>query len=251
LSRDAAFCNLVQNLDFRHMQRALLLLFTLSFFFLSHAQEDEISFSEALAIHLPKYNKHADKAYRDKNIARADELFDSLVNYGLKGAVLDNFKVTNLKKKKVYLNEFKKPVYLTTYASWIIPTEGEVPALNKLAEKYGEQVDFVILFWDNYETTKKLAKKYHSNIRILYVDELQNNSPYVVKMMKHSLGLPTSFLLNSNKKILDIRRKPSHPYGIEFEKSFALNYDSLSSAISLLLVNNSSRYLTAEKNVSP
>lgn len=233
------------------MQRTLLFFFIFSFLFPSYAQEDQITFSEALAIHLPKYKKHADKAYRDRDIQRADNLFDSLVNYGLKGSRLDNFSVKDLKKRPVLLDEFKKPVYLTTYASWIIPTEGEIPALNKLAEKYGEQVDFVILFWDTHTTTRKLAKKYHEKITILYVDELQNNSPYVVKMMKHSLGLPTSFLLDRNKKILDIRRKVSHPFGIEFEKSFDLNYDSLSSAVSLLLMNDSSRYLTAEENSSP
>ncbi|NJW55207.1 redoxin domain-containing protein, partial [Salinimicrobium sp. CDJ15-91] len=129
------------------------------------------------------------------------------------------------------LDEFQKPVYLTTYASWIVPTEGEIPALNKLADKYGDQVDFVMLFWDSHSTTKELAKKYNKNITVLYVDEMKNDSPYVIKMMKHSLGFPTSFLLNKNKNIIDIRRKVSHPFGIEFEKSFDLNYDSFTSAI--------------------
>src|SRR5690606_4721873 len=125
--------------------------------------------------------KQADKAYRTQNLERADFLFDSLVKYGLKGSRLDNFKVRDLKKRPVSLDEFKKLVYLTTYASWIVPTEGEIPALNKLAEKYSDQVDFVMLFWDNHSTTKDLAKKYHKKIKILYVDELKNNSPYVIK----------------------------------------------------------------------
>lgn len=217
----------------------------------SFAQGDQITFSEALTLHLQKYKKHADKAYRTQDLERADFLFDSLVDYGLRGSRLDNFQVKDLKKKPVYLDEFKKPVYLTTYASWIVPTEGEIPALNQLAEKYGEQVDFIMLFWDNHKTTKKLAKNYHKNIKVLYVDEMQNNSPYVVKMMKHSLGLPTSFLLDRNKKILDIRRKVSHPYGIELEKSFELNFDALSSALSLLLIDDSSRYSTAEESKTP
>lgn len=164
---------------------------------------------------------------------------------------MDNFKVKNLKQKPVSLDEFTKPVYLTTNASWIVPTEGEIPALNKLAEKYGDQVDFVILFWDNHSTTKDLAKKYHKNVKILYVDESKNNSPYVIKMMKHSLGLPTTFLLNKDKNIIDIRRKVSHAFGIEFEKSFDLNYNSFTSAISLLLINDSSQYSQADKSLTP
>ena len=232
--------------------RKLLLFFLTQILVVSlFAQQDQISFSEALTTHLPKYKKQADKAYRTQNLERADFLFDSLVKYGLKGSRLDNFKVQDLKKKPVALDEFQKPVYLTTYASWIVPTEGEIPALNKLAEKYGDQVDFVMLFWDNYSTTKDLSKKYHENIMVLYVDEMKNDSPYVIKMMKHSLGFPTSFLLNKDKNIIDIRRKVSHPFGIEFEKSFDLNYDSFTSAISLLLIDDSSQFSQAEKTLTP
>ncbi|NJY62361.1 TlpA family protein disulfide reductase [Salinimicrobium sp. CDJ15-81-2] len=232
--------------------RKLLLFFLTQILVVSlFAQQDQISFSEALTTHLPKYKKQADKAYRTRNLERADFLFDSLVKYGLKGSRLDNFKVQDLKKKPVALDEFQKPVYLTTYASWIVPTEGEIPALNKLADKYGDQVDFVMLFWDSHSTTKELAKKYNKNITVLYVDEMKNDSPYVIKMMKHSLGFPTSFLLNKNKNIIDIRRKVSHPFGIEFEKSFDLNYDSFTSAISLLLINDSSQYSQAEKTLTP
>lgn len=233
------------------MRKILLLILTQILVVSVYAQQDEISFSEALTTHLPKYKKQADKAYRTQNVERADFLFDSLVKYNLKGSLLDNFKVQDLKKKIVSLDEFQKPVYLTTYASWVVPTEGEIPALNKLAEKYGEQVDFVMLFWDDHSTTKNLAKKYHKNIKVLYVDEGKNNSPYVIKMMKHSLGFPTSFLLNTNKKIIDIRRKISHPFGIEFEKSFDLNYNSLTSAISLLLINDSSQFSQAEESQTP
>lgn len=234
------------------MRKLLLFLLTQILIVSAFAQQEPVSFSEALTAHLPKYKLQADKAYRTQNVDRADFLFDSLVKHGLKGSKMDNFKVKNLKKKPVSLDEFNKPVYLTTYASWIVPTEGEIPALNKLAEKYGDQVDFVMLFWDNYSTTKDLAKKYHKNIRILFVDELKNNSPYVIKMMKHSLGFPTSFLLNKDKNIIDIRRKVTHPFGIQFEKSFDLNYNSFTSAISLLLINDSSRYSqTADKVLTP
>ncbi|MDX1754054.1 MAG: TlpA disulfide reductase family protein [Salinimicrobium sediminis] len=232
--------------------RKLLLFFLTQILVVSlFAQQDQISFSEALTTHLPKYKKQADKAYRTENLKRADFLFDSLVKYGLKGSKMDNFKVQDLKKKPVALDDFQKPVYLTTYASWIVPTEGEIPALNKLSEKYGDQVDFVMLFWDSHSTTKELAKKYNKNITVLYVDEMKNDSPYVIKMMKHSLGFPTSFLLNKDKNIIDIRRKVSHPFGIEFEKSFDLNYDSFTSAISLLLINDSSQYSQAEKTLTP
>ena len=219
-----------------------LLIFNVFFVFSALAQQPQISFSEAISTHLPKYSTKADKAYRTHDIQRAEFLFDSLVNHCLKGSKFDNFKVRNLKKDPVELYEFEKPVYLLTYASWVVPTEGEVPALNQLAEKYHEQVDFIILLWDDRKTTKNFAEKYSDKINVLYVDELQNQSSHVVKMMKHSLGLPTTFLLNKDKGITDIRRKVSHPYGIEFEESFDLNYKSFSEAISHLLIEDSSQY---------
>lgn len=233
------------------MRKSLLVILTIFISGFSYSQQKQVSFSEALTLHLPKYKQHADKAYRTNNFERAEFLFDSLVNFSLKGSRLDNFRVKDLKKKEVSLDEFSKPVYLTTYASWIVPTEGEIPALNKLAEKYSDEVDFVMLFWDTHCTTKELAKKYHKSIKVLYVDETRNNSPYVIKMMKHSLGFPTSFLLNKDKQIIDIRRKVSHPYGIELEKSFDLNYSSFSKAISLLLIKDSSQYSQTEEVLTP
>lgn len=234
------------------MKRFLLVVNIFFVVTLSYSQNDPISFSEAISTHLPKYRKHADKAYRKQNIERADFLFDSLVNHCLKGSRLDNFQVKDLKKKNINLDQFNKPVYLITSSSWVVNTEGEIPALNKLADQYQDQVDFVMLFWDKHETTEGLAKKYSKNIKILYVDELQNNSPYVIRMMKHSLGFPTSFLLDKDKKIIDIRRKVSHAYGIDFEKSFNLNYDSFSNAISLLLIKDSSQYSqNIQENLTP
>jgi hypothetical protein len=225
----------------------LLLVINIFFVVSTYGQEEQVSFSQAISTHLPKYKERADKAYRLNNVPRAEFLFDSLVKNCLKGSRMDNFKIKNLKNDVVSLDDFKKPVYLMTNASWVVSTKGEISALNELVAKYHEQVDFVILFWEDRNTSRELANKYDKRIRVFYVDELQNNSPYVVKTMKHSLGLPTAFLLNKDKEIIDIRRKVSHPYGIEFEKSFDLNFNSFSKAISLLLIDESSEYSTASE----
>lgn len=190
-------------------------------------EENKTLFSEALAIHLPKYKSEAEKAYYRRDYKEATRLFDSLVEYGLNGSYMNNFQFKQLNSKEISLYDFKKPTYFITYASWCVSSEGEVPAINELANKYKDEIDFVILFWDDQKTTKKMAKSYNKNITVLYVNELNNSDGHVVSQLKHSLGLPTTFLLDRDKKVLDVRRGVTHALDKSFEESFDLNYNSI------------------------
>lgn len=206
-----------------------LLIILLSLFnpIFGQSEETRVFFSEALTVHLPKYDQNAKAAYYQRDYEEGNRLFDSLIEHGLKGSYMDNFKFHNLSKKESSLYQFKKPMYLITYASWCITSEGEIPAVNQLAAKYSDKIDFVILFWDDHKTTKKMAKSYNDHIKVLYVNEMNNQDSYVISKLKHSLGLPTTFLIDGNKKILDIRRGITHPYGKSFEESFDMNYNSI------------------------
>jgi|SRR5690606_20872902 len=211
------------------MVRKLLLILTIiALQTSSYSQEDnKVLFSQALSAHFPKYDQSAKLAYHYREFDRAKILFDSLVQFGLKGSYMDNFWFNSLNNKPLSLYELEKPVYLITYASWCISTKGEIPALNQLAEKYSDRIDFVVLFWDSKKVTKKAAKAYNKHIRIVYVDELDNRDAFVVSRLKHSLGLPTTFLLDKNKQILDIRRGVSHSYEKSLEDSIDANYNSI------------------------
>lgn len=229
------------------MVRLLLLILTLFLVENTYSQEENNTlFSEALALHLPKYEIKATKAYRQRDYDAAQMLFDSLVKHGLNGSYMDNFKFHQLNKKQVSLYDFNKPVYLITYASWCITTKGEIPALNQLAEKYGDRIDFIILFWDSHKTTKKAAKSYNKHIKVLYVDELENKDAFVVSRLKHSLGLPTTFLMDSNKQILDIRRGVSHTYEKGLQESIDVNYNSIYDGIANHLLGDNNYYSRPE-----
>lgn len=208
-------------------RKLLTILLILIVQFTFGQEEEKILFSDALAMHLPKYEKKAKAAYRFRNFDKAKMLFDSLVENHLSGSTMDNFKFSRLKASSVSLYDFEKPVYLITYASWCVTTEGEIPALNELAAKYHDKIDFVVLFWDTPKATKTAAKKYNKHITILYVNELDNNDAFVVSQLKHSLGLPTVFLLNENKKVLDIRRNVSHSLEKSLEESIDMNYNTI------------------------
>lgn len=221
------------------MKRLLLVFLLIGHTVFSQQElEKKTYFSEALFYHLSDYNKKADLAYRFNDYDRGNELFETFTNTHLEGSYMDNFKFHNLKKKEVSLYDFKKPVFLITYASWCIPSKGEIPALNELASQYRDKVDFVILFWDKHEKAKKLAEQFSSDISIVYVDETKNNGAYVVRQLKHSLGLPTCFLLSSSKKIMEIRRSLFPPLQTEEEKAYRENYIALETTISKNLINS-------------
>jgi len=226
------------------MVRFLLLFLILYFTQPSFGQGEEkkIFFSEALSQHLPKYEKKAKKAYELRDYSLGRELFDSLVKFDLNESYMDNFKFNQLNSKEISFYDFKKPVYLITYSSWCVASEGEIPALNQLASKYHDKIDFVILFWDDRRTTKQMSKAYNNNIKVLYVDEMQNKNSYVITQLKHSLGLPTTFLIDGNKKILDIRRGVTHSFEKSFEESFDLNYNNIYDGIANQLLGGKNNY---------
>lgn|SRR5690606_13611846 len=191
-------------------------------------------FSEAIGQNIKKYTTKSQLAYFDHDFERAEFLFDSLINNVVNGSYLDNFKVRKLSGKKIELYKFEKPVFLMTYASWCTPGVGEVPALNEIAEKHYKDIDFVVLFWDSKENVRKSTRNYSSKINVIYVDEQENKNDHIVEIMKHSLGFPTSFFIDENKRIVDVRRGILHPYNEKYEISFELNYNSFLNGISLL-----------------
>ncbi|MCM8570786.1 redoxin domain-containing protein [Gramella jeungdoensis] len=215
----------------------LVLLFIGPSIFSQQNLQDRTFFSEALFQHLSDYNKKADLAYRFNQYDKAKELFEDFTNKHLEGSYMDNFKFHNLKKKEVQLYDYDRPVFLITYASWCIPGKGEIPALNELAAQYKGEIDFVILFWDKREKAKELAEQFSSDVSIVYVDETENNGAYVVKQLKHSLGLPTCFLLSNDKKIMEIRRSVFPALNTDPETAYRENFIALETSISKNLIN--------------
>ncbi|MAP81372.1 MAG: thiol-disulfide oxidoreductase [Aequorivita sp.] len=216
------------------MKIKLLFLFTLLWISAQSQIEQATLFSQAIGENIKTYKLNSQKAYALQDFDRAEFLFDSLINHVVNGSYLDNFKVRKLSGRKISLYKFEKPIFLMTYASWCTPGVGEIPALNKIAETHSKDIDFLILFWDSKKNVRKVSKAYSKNIHIVYVDELENTHDHIVEVLKHSLGFPTSFFINQDKRILDVRRGALHPYNEKFEISFELNYNAFLNGISLL-----------------
>ncbi|QIE60766.1 redoxin domain-containing protein [Rasiella rasia] len=191
-------------------------------------------FSQEITKNINKYVKQSQLAYHDQDYVRADFLYDSLVTHVILNTYLDNFKVKKRSGKQIEFNDFKKPMILLSTASWCTPGSGTIPALNEIAHTYGKNIDFVVLYWDTKKNARKASKDFSSNIQVIYVDELENKSVDIVKDMKHTLGLPTCYLLDENKKIIDIRRTVIHPYHTDYQTSFDDNYTAFYAGVQLL-----------------
>ncbi len=188
-------------------------------------QEKVASFSDAIKSNIKKYNSQTDIEFEKGNIEKGNALFDSLVQNHLVGSRFDDYSFKCVNSRKVKLSKIKRPVFIITYASWCVMNKGEIPALNKLARKYDEDIQFVVVFWDVKSDVKKIARQFNTHIKVCYANEAYKNDENVVATLKHSLGFPTSYFLNTELEVVDIKRGGvAIPPRTGFKKAFEMNY---------------------------
>ncbi|SHI58282.1 redoxin domain-containing protein [Aquimarina spongiae] len=217
-----------------------LLILGILFSFCSHlfAQEEvRIPFSVAISAHIVKYNQKMDEAYRQSDLERATFLFDSLVTNHLNGTYMDDFTFNTIKEEPITFKEYEKPIFLITYAAWCVPGIGEIPALNDLADRFHDQIDFVVLFWDTKENLKDKSDDYSKNIQMVYVDEKTNQDSYIVNKLKHALGFPMMYFLDEEKKLLNIQKIETHHSSETLSNSYNIHFNSLSKGVSLIIAD--------------
>ena len=196
-------------------------------------------FSTSLFDNLSNYKLKAHEAYVNHDYAKGKSLFKDFVSHNLTNSYLDDFKAKKLNGALININNyFKKPVILITYSSWCVREKGEIPALNELAKKYHKKIDFVILFWDNQNDARKQAKLFNSKINILYVDERENKFCNEIRHLKHALGFPLAFYMDSENRIMDIKKKTADILKPKktYLESYAHNYNEFVDGLNTLLL---------------
>ncbi|ESU26986.1 hypothetical protein FLJC2902T_23270 [Flavobacterium limnosediminis JC2902] len=214
----------------------------IAFYLLSYtvtAQDNaHILLSYNIHKNIKPYIKEANAAFERGDTDLGKKMFDSLIHNYLIGTKFDNFSIQRINKKRLFLNSFKKPVYLLTYTSWCLTANGEIQALNKLAKKYRKDIQIVVVFWNRKEEIKKIASQFNSPIEVCYAHETYNKDDLLVSTLKHTLGIPTTFLIDEGMNLLDIRRGGINLGSkISYEESFTQNYDRFYDSISPLLIN--------------
>ena len=221
------------------MQKFLLLsfLFTIAISSSQEIEEDSMLFSEALELYLDDYNQQADIALQNGNLEYAKNLFDTLVSNHLENTYLDKLNFEGYKNFLSSTDDFDKPTIILTYTSWCIPSKGEIPALNALANKYSDLMNFVVLYWDKKEVVKAMAKQFDQSIDIVYVDERQNKHMQTVNLLKNALGLQLCFVISASGEILDINRRPPNYLNDSVEDSLARNVSFISEQVAAVYLD--------------
>ena len=215
----------------------LAVLFSLSSLTTSYAQEEKVYFSEALNKYLLKYNKLADKAIAAGRFDQAKSLFDSLVENHLEGTTIDPLNFEGYKTRLRSTLDFDKPTVIYTYSSWCIPSAGEIPVLNKMASRYGDMVDFVVLYFDNRKSVRKQARQFDRNVHVVYVDETTNDHMLTEKLMKQSLGTSLAVVVSASGEILDISRRPPNHLDWPLDEQLATNFSFISRQITSVFID--------------
>lgn len=196
--------------------------------------ESKTYFSEQIYRYYSEFQEKSSRAFNLGNRDDAEFYYNQLVEEHLVGSYMDNFNIYCLSDGFCKMEDFEKPLILLTYASWNVPTKGEIPAFNSIAKKYSDQVDFAVIFWDKKKDARKAAKAYNKDIEILYVDELQNRYAHTVKMLKHSLGFPTIFVVGSNKRIIEIKRNLQNNWDLELEMAIENSLNEFTNLVKTL-----------------
>lgn len=187
-----------------------------------------------LAVYHSEFQRKSSLDFHNRNLESSQDYFSSLVNTKLKGTIIDNFRVFSLDRKINHIYDIDKPFYLMSYASWCVPSNGELEALNILIDKHKSWMNFVLIMWDNKEDALKFSKQFHPKTKVLYVDERSNNETKTIEVLKHKLGLPISLTISSDKRILNIRKNTQVHPSVKKEIAVEKCYDDISEDIMLL-----------------
>jgi thiol-disulfide isomerase/thioredoxin len=219
--------------------RKFLLTVILSFFFTASYCQDTITYlSDAIKENINPYKKASNSAYEKRNIEVGKNLFDSLVKNKLIGTKFDDFNLKVYKEKNVKTNRINKPIFIITYASWLVIPKGEIPALNILAKEHRDDMQFIVIFWDKKNDLKNIAYKFSDDIKVCYANENYAKDAHIVASIKHTLGFPTSIFVDENKNVVNIKHFDSKvKFKTPIKEAIISSYNYFSKDINENLVN--------------
>ena len=196
------------------MKKTFLLLLAITIFYSCKNSEIEIAenqsetkiekklFSETES-KIKKYREDSQK-YWDKNDSENALKYGDSIKSLILNSYIKDYEFKTVDRTNYNTSERKKPLFLQVTASWCPPCKFEVPALNKIVEKYSDKVDFVLLFWDTQAELEKLAPDYNEDIVLIPSQEKQSEATTIdISGFRHIMGFPTNYLITTSNEIIN------------------------------------------------
>ncbi|MGG8497742.1 TlpA family protein disulfide reductase [Tenacibaculum sp. TC6] len=137
---------------------------------------------------------------------------EELISKCLIGSYLLNYDFVTIQGKTVSTDKVKKPIVLIAASTRCAPCWGDIPALNKMVEKYNNKVEFIMFFWDDLDGIKRMQEKLDARIHLIPSTKKFDNKSYTESYgFFHKLDYPTTYLISKDKKFLSIRRGAAYP----------------------------------------
>ena len=139
-------------------------------------------------------------------------LLDDIVYNCIKDKHISNYNFTSIDGETISTDDIDIPIVLLAAATWCAPCWGEIPALNKMVEKYDGKVKFIMLFWDTEKGVKRMSEKLDKRIFLVPSKEkTKNRSTIRTSGFIHKLDYPSAYLINNKKRILNFKRGAVSP----------------------------------------
>jgi thiol-disulfide isomerase/thioredoxin len=215
----------------------IVFLFFVCFCF---AQKRPKNFSVAVHENIKRYNVYANVAYEKGDLEQGKFLFDTLVNNQLIGTKFLDYNFKRASGRKLYLSEFKKPILLQTYATWCVLNRGEVPAINKLAQKYKDKIQVIVVFWGKKQAVKGLQNLFNGAVEVCYANESYTKDEEVVATLKYAMGFMNSYYLDQNLMVVSIKKSQENilPKNIPMKEAIKINMNNYEKSFAELLLKN-------------
>jgi len=109
-----------------------------------------------------------------------------------------NLIVTDLDGNLVNMAEYKgKVIFLNFWATWCMPCVAELPSIENLYTEFKDDVAFLLI---SNESPEKV-KNYHTKKEYTVPFHIQNETSIIPQQYYHE-GIPTTFIINKNGKIV-------------------------------------------------
>jgi thiol-disulfide isomerase/thioredoxin len=241
------------------MKKALILIFVLTIIVSCKKTNEENStnqsetnlekklFADIVSL-LTKYEEDS-KAYWEKGEKENARKYSDSIKFQILNSYIQEHEFESVYNTKYNTVKRKKPLFIQATASWCAPCKFEVPALNRIVEKYSNEVDFVLLFWDTKLELEKFASDYDNRIFLIpSKEEPSDGSSVSISGFTHKIGFPTNYLVTEDNQIINFSQGAMVPSNyidsegnqniVTKEEADKGNFELLESQIKELLEKN-------------